>query len=98
MTSRSEIPIWLGFHNISGILHQDLVLHEIFRDIIDNDILIFFEHKFREIVNDAFDNIPHDWPGKKYINFLVLRAHGLFIYAATVCWFIMEGSKHYSVN
>jgi hypothetical protein len=97
LTSRPEIPIRLGFHN-PEILHRDLILNEISRDIVDNDISIYLDYKFGEIRDNASDEIPNDWPGKKCIDLLVSRAHGLFIYAATVCRFIAEHSEQYPVD
>jgi hypothetical protein len=76
------------------ILHRDLALHQISRTIVDSDILIFFEHKLEEI-RTASDNLPVGWPGKETIDLLVLKAHGLFIYAATVCRFIEEGGEQW---
>jgi hypothetical protein len=79
---------------MSGILYRDLALHQISPAIVDNDILIFFEHRLGEIRN-VFDDLPANWPGKETINHLVLKAHGLFIYAATVCQFIEESGEQW---
>jgi hypothetical protein len=96
LTSRPETPIRLGFHKMPGILHQDLILHEIPRRAVDNDILNFFEYKFGAMRDDSeSDDLPPDWPGKNYIDKLVTSAHGLFIYAATVCRFIEEGIQNF---
>src|SRR5277367_1832640 len=94
LTSRPETPIRLGFRNMPGILHRDLALHQISSTIVDNDISIFFQHKLKEIRN-ASDDLPTDWPGKETIGILVLKAHGLFIYAATVCRFIEQGGEQW---
>ena len=87
ITSRPETPIRLGFRRMSGILHYDLVLHNISRAIVNHDISIFFKHMFGKIKDD-FEDLPKDWPGNETINSLVQNADGLFIYAATVCRFI----------
>lgn len=97
LTSRPETPIRLSFHNMSGNLHRDLVLNDVPRAIADNDIRIFFEHK-SGANRSAWDDLPVDWPGKETIDLLVLRAHGLFIYAATVCQFIEENGEQWSPN
>ena len=94
VTSRPETPIRLGFRNMPGILHRDLVLHNISRTIVDRDILIFFKHRLSEI-RKAFDDLGDEWPGEQTINLLVSRAHGLFIYASTVCSFIEEGGENW---
>ena len=94
VTSRPEIPIRPSFRAMPEILHQDLVLHDISRAIVDQDIFIFFMHNLSEI-RSASEDLPVDWPGKKTIDLLVLKAHGLFIYAATVCRFIKEGGEQW---
>ena len=94
VTSRPETPIRLGFRYMPGILHRDLVLHDISRTIVDRDILIFFKHRLSEI-RKAFDDLGDEWPGEQTINLLVSRAHGLFIYASTVCSFIEEGGENW---
>jgi hypothetical protein len=72
---------------MSGIIYHDLVLHDIPRVIVDQDISVFFREKFKEM-RDVFDDLTSDWPGDENINLLVQRAEGLFIYAATVCRFV----------
>jgi hypothetical protein len=97
VTSRPETPIRLGFHNMPGILHQDLILHEIPQGTVDNDILVFLEYKFGIIRDESYGLPPH-WPGQKYIDKLVLSAHGLFIYAATICRFIEESIQDFPAD
>lgn len=87
VTSRPETPIRLGFRDIRGILHRDLVLDYISRTTVDHDISVFFRKCFGEI-RDDYEDLPADWPGDEMLAFLVQRADGLFIYAATVCRFI----------
>ena len=40
VTSRPDTPIRLGFRKMAGILHRDLVLHNVPREITDHDITI----------------------------------------------------------
>jgi hypothetical protein len=94
LASRPETPIRLGFRNMPGILYRDLALHQISSTIVDNDISIFFQRKLKEI-RDASDDLPTDWPGKETISTLVLKARGLFLYAATVCRFIEQGGEQW---
>jgi hypothetical protein len=75
-----------------GIIHRDLVLHNISRASVDYDIAVFFREKFKEI-RDEFEDLPTGWPGDDKIKYLVRRADGLFIYAATVCRFV-KGDDH----
>jgi len=57
-----------------GILHQDLILHEIPRRTVDNGILKFFEYKLGVIRDESeSENLLYDWPSKIYIDKLVCR-------------------------
>ena len=87
LTSRPETPVRLGFRVMPGIIHHDLVLHDVSRAAVDHDIAIFLRDKFREI-REEFEDLPTNWPGHGKIEYLVKQADGLFIYAATVCRFI----------
>lgn len=94
VTSRPETPIRLGFRNMPGILYRDLALHQISPIIVNNDISIFLRHRLKEIRN-ASDDLPVGWPGEENIKLLILKAQGLFIYAATVCRFIEQEGEHW---
>jgi hypothetical protein len=87
LTSRPETPVRLGFRTMPGIIHRDLVLHDVARAAVDHDIAIFLRDNFREM-REEFEYLPAGWPGDDKIERLVQRANGLFIYAATVCRFI----------
>jgi hypothetical protein len=80
ITSRPETPIRLGFRDMPGILHQDLVLNNVPPEIIDHDIAIYFRHELRNIEFSA-----------QIIACLTEKACGLFIWAATACRFIKNG-------
>src|SRR5271155_265426 len=97
ITSRPEIPIRLGFREMPGILHRDLALHQISPTIVNKDISIFFEHKLEEIRNASYI-LPVGWPSHEKVSFLVQKAHGLFIYAATVCRFIEQGGEQWPLD
>ena len=92
LTSRPETPIRLGFRVMDGILHRDLVLHNVPRAIVDQDMWVFFRVRFTEIREDS-EYLPADWPGDQTIDLLIQKAGGLFIYAATVCRFIKTNDK-----
>jgi hypothetical protein len=81
ITSRPETPIRLGFRDMPGILHQDLVLNNVPQEIIDHDITIYFRHELRDIGLNA-----------QVITCLTEKACGLFIWAATACRFIKNGN------
>ncbi|EON69685.1 hypothetical protein W97_08945 [Coniosporium apollinis CBS 100218] len=88
-----ELPIRLGFKDMSGGTYQDLVLHEIPKATIEHDISAFLKHEFTEIRAEHSKIRPQhllspDWPGESNIQALVEMAIPLFIFAATVCRFV----------
>jgi hypothetical protein len=87
VTSRPELPVRLGFKNISGTVYQDLVLQDIPRHTIEHDITAFLKHELGKI-RDEHDSLPSNWPGEKNLQALVDMAIPLFIFAATVCRFV----------
>ncbi len=93
VTSRPELPVRLGFKNISGVAYQDMVLHEIPRPTIEHDISAFLKHEFGKIRNNnnhlhPSRVLPSDWPGEASLKALVDMAIPLFIFAATVCRYV----------
>jgi hypothetical protein len=95
MTSRPELPIRLGFSDAKDT-YQDFILHEIKTEIIEHDISLFLEHKFRSIRDDynrtvaETRRLPPDWPNQATIKALMDIAIPLFISAATACRFISD--------
>ncbi|KAH7010885.1 uncharacterized protein B0I36DRAFT_257304 [Microdochium trichocladiopsis] len=95
VTSRPELPIRLGFKDISGS-YEDLILHQIPQPDIEHDITAFLEHEFTEIrkcYNKSVTpnrQLPPHWPGAGTVQKLVDMAIPLFIVAATVCRFIQN--------
>ena len=85
VTSRPETPIQLGFRDIPDIMHQDLILQDIPRSIVEHDITVFLQHEFRQI---GLERDLQDWPDERKIQLLVRASDCLFIYAATVCRFV----------
>jgi len=49
LTSRPEVPIRHGFHQIPDAEHQHFVLHSVSPSIVDRDIWIFLEYNLRLI-------------------------------------------------
>lgn len=88
VTSRPELIIRLGFMRMPGDTHQDLVLHEIPRPVVEHDISVFIEHRLTEIRDQRM--LSPDWPGNERIQTLVEMAIPLFIFAATICRFIAD--------
>ena len=91
LTSRPEIPIRYGLHQIPEAEHRDFVLHNISPSIVDHDISIFFEYNLKLIGQEHC--LDACWPGEEITRRLIQIAGGLFIWAATVCRFIHEGKR-----
>jgi hypothetical protein len=99
LTSRPDLPILLGFKNISAAVHQDVILQdEVPRTTIQHDIFVFLKDEFEKIrrqynldplLGKALDR---DWPGDKILHALVDMAVPLFIVAATVCRFVGDSN------
>jgi NACHT domain len=86
VTSRPETPIRLGFREMSTIKYEDLILHNISRSVVDNDIYTFLKHELGQIRSEY--NLPVNWPKEQELGLLVQKANCLFIYAATACLYI----------
>jgi hypothetical protein len=91
LTSRPEIPIRHGFHQIPDAEHQDFILHNISPSIVNHDINIFLQYNLNLIAGER--SLGTDWPGEQIVKRLVYNASGLFIWAATACRFIREGKR-----
>jgi hypothetical protein len=91
VTSRPELPVELGFMDMSGDLHHDVRLEEAQESSIAHDIRIFYEHQFAIIRKESSlhdDDIPTEWPGDQSTRVLVDQAVPLFIFAFTVSRYI----------
>lgn len=91
VTSRPELPIELGFRDMTGSLHHDVRLEEAQQTTIEGDIRAFYVDEFGKIREDSRmrdDELPIDWPGDESVNVLVRRAVPLFIFAFTISRFL----------
>jgi hypothetical protein len=86
VTSRPETSIRLGFQAMSTIMYEDLVLHNVSRSVVENDIRTFLEYELGRIRKER--GLPTDWPHEQKLKLLVQKANCLFIYAATACLYI----------
>ncbi|MCJ1421928.1 hypothetical protein MMC32_008295, partial [Xylographa parallela] len=91
VTSRPETPIRLGFREMPDIVHQDLVLQDIPRSVVEHDITVFLQYQLYQI---GSKRDIQGWPDETSIKLLVQASDCLFIYAATVCRFV--GDPHWS--
>jgi NACHT domain len=86
VTSRPELHIRLGFNQMPDGTYKDLILHEVARQTIEDDIRIYLEHELGEIRQQR--SLSSDWPNNSQIQALVEQAVPLFIFAATACRYI----------
>ncbi|KAK5988173.1 Vegetative incompatibility protein HET-E-1 [Cladobotryum mycophilum] len=90
LTSRPELPIRLGFEEISG-QYDGLLLAQIPKLVIQHDIGAYMRHQLDAIRKDynmsvmSTRRLSADWPGEENFEKLVAMAIPLFIVAATIC-------------
>jgi type II secretory pathway predicted ATPase ExeA len=89
LTSRPEIPIREGLLGMPESSRRHLVLHQIDPSVVGRDIRVFLERSLAQ----GLRNSPWlaDMSDDEVLHQLEQRAGGLFIWAATVCRFILEG-------
>jgi NACHT domain len=95
ITSRPELPIRLGFKDMSTDAHKDVTLENATKYSIELDISVYLKHELKEIRDyyerrfpDSCFPLRPDWPGDEKIQKLTAMAQPLFIFAATVCRFV----------
>lgn len=81
LTSRPEMEIRLDFSKISN--HKDFILHEIPKEVIEEDLSLFLNHQLSGI--KAERSLPDDWPRESTVHDLISLSSPLFIFAATIC-------------
>jgi hypothetical protein len=96
VTSRPELPVELGFKDMSGDLHHNIRLEEAQETSIAHDIHVFYEYEFAKIKKDRWmdhDELPAEWPREHDVQSLVNQAIPLFIFAFTVSRYIAEDPR-----
>jgi hypothetical protein len=96
VTSRPELPVELGFQDMSRNFYHDVRLEEAQETSITHDIRVFYEHQFTEIRKYSLlydDDLPAEWPGEQSTRTLVNQAVPLFIFASTVSRYISANPK-----
>ena len=68
------------------------VLHDIKPHLINNDIRLFFEHRFMELADRRHG--LDGWPTREQLDLLCERAAGLFVYAVATVRFIDHKNKN----
>ncbi|KAJ5933485.1 hypothetical protein N7454_005814 [Penicillium verhagenii] len=81
ITSRPEMEIRIDFSKILN--HKDFILHEIPRNVIEEDLSLFLNHRLSAIKTER--SLPDDWPRESSIVDLISLSSPLFIFAATIC-------------
>jgi hypothetical protein len=89
LTSRPETRIRYRIQTIPKASLDLHVLHDVDRHVIDRDISIYLGDTLR-LVGDEFLR-DSDWPRMEALDELVVRADGLFIWAATAYRYISQG-------
>ena len=87
VTGRPEPRIQEGFRfPLLADATDVFVLHGVEPNQVDNDIQLFFRHKFLELVRrrPGLDG----WPTEEQLGFMCKRAGGLFVYAVATVKFI----------
>ena len=91
VTSRPELPVRLGFRQMADGTYQDLILYEVTKETVKRDIALFFEHELIKIGRQRRLDPPWLIPGS--IETLVNMVIPLFIFAATVCRFLVGANR-----
>ncbi|KAI0479835.1 putative WD-repeat protein [Xylaria cf. heliscus] len=96
ITSRPELPLRLGFNDLSG-RYEKFILHEISHSVIKKDMHTFLSHELRvrrkeynEFVKSEMRYLPSDWPDESDIRALLDITVPLFISAVTICRFLFD--------
>ncbi|KAF8800342.1 hypothetical protein BYT27DRAFT_7148666, partial [Phlegmacium glaucopus] len=82
ITSRPEIVLKETFDNFWD--HSNLILHEVEKEIVKADIELYIKAWL------LGPQVRHNWPPQAEIESLVNMSGTLFIYAATVCKYVVQ--------
>jgi hypothetical protein len=98
VTSRPNLPLVMGFREMSNDLHQDVQVEEAQVPSIKSDLRIYFDHKLAQITSrferrDAFSSLSAGWFEATDIDLLVDKSHPLFIVAFTICRLLSLSDK-----
>lgn len=91
VTSRPELPVEIGFRDMTRSLYHVIRLEEAQQTTIGRDIRAFYLDQFdkiREESRSLDDELPDNWPGDENVDILVRRAVPLFIFAFTISRFL----------
>lgn len=89
LTSRPELPIRLGFSALSTESYDNAILQQIPTCIVKHDLGLYLQYRF-DSIRSEHNHLPLEWPGVDNLKALVELAYSLFIFAATICWFVAD--------
>jgi hypothetical protein len=92
VTSRPEITVRAGLDSMNARQRRHVILHHVQPSVINCDIKIFFEHKLASAIR--YRPLLPGLTDEEVLQRLVIRADGLFIWAATASRYIKEGGPH----
>ena len=90
VTSRPTRPMERSFSEAES---EEFVLHDISRDVVDEDIGVFYSDQFALIRSEY--GIVAEWPDGATKEKLIMNAGGLFIWADTACRFVRRGGGRF---
>lgn len=92
IASRPELVVRVAFANIDARAYHAVVLEEITKATVEEDITVFIEEKLREAKERMIKRgkpCPEPyWPGPEAVRTLARQSSPLFIYAAILCQYI----------
>jgi len=91
LASRDESRIRNAFESTRASIREYFYLHDIERDVVENDIRKYLETSLPRIKKDDIE----EWPSSSELSGLVKRSGTLFIYTATAVRYITNGGKNY---
>ncbi len=89
LTSRPEVSVREGMHDVPPAEQRHYILHHVQQSIVDHDIRIFFEKNLGEVIRKRCSQADPLY--QDILQELVVKAGGLFIWAATTCRFVRQG-------
>ena len=94
ISSQGEVSI----RNVFGKHPNTLVLHEVEKDVVEDDIRRYITRKLDDIKSHfriAEDDMDDGWPSPSELSELIRCSGRLFIYAATAIHYIEDGKEDY---
>lgn len=88
ITSRPDLPIRIGFEEMSVELYRTEALHDVPAAEIKHDLNLFLQYQFEKI--RLARRLPTDWPSSEEMERLLVLSFPLFISAATASRYVAD--------